>query len=506
MKLLGINSFTHDSAVAVVEGGEPLFLLEEERLSRRKHHDGFVFAGGAPSLALEEVRTLGPFDMIAHSHAVDHAAKDTNLAQLRFLEFARRLDPTFERTVFLQHHLCHAAAAFYCSPFTDAYVCTLDSRGDGLACLVARGTVRGLETVYEAPQTTSLCAVYSHATESLGLGRRQEGKLMALAAFGQRADLVPDLFRWTGFSFAVGSLDELGTRAAAAQDFQERADVALSVQQSFEDAVLAMLGDVCADDGPRDIALAGGGFLNVSLNGRVTASSRWDRVFVAPAAGDSGTALGAAMLAAPERTPIPLRTAFYGPEVTPHRVRAALTAWNLSPRPAGARDVVALLLRGLIGAVFAGRMEFGPRALGNRSLLADPARPEARERLNEIKRRPPWMPVAPSILDAYADRWVEGYVPSPFMTTAFAATDLARAEAPATVAHDGTMRIQSVDQSSGLIWEILSELVAAGRPPVLCNTSFNVREPIVSSVHDAVATFYSSPMDFLYCEGWLLTK
>lgn len=505
--ILGINSYTHDVAVALVSGERAVLVLEEERFTRRKHQDGFVFGGDGPLASLAEA-TTGRTDIahIAHSHALDYSAGSHNYPQLRFRAFAEQLDPDRSRTQYHGHHRCHASSTYYGSGFDQAYVCTLDSRGDCVAASVSMGTGSDLRLLYECPATSSPCSVYSHVTELLGLGRRCEGNLMALAGHGHRDDLFPDLFAWTGHGIHVGSSATVVDAVARCDSFQDKADVARSVQATFEAAVDGMLLSVCTDARIRKLALAGGGFLNCSLNQRLSQSARWDVVYTVPLAGDSGTALGAALLELDDPTRFRLEHVFLGSAYGPEEVKLTLEQLGLRPRKSSESEVAELLGTGQIGGFFVGAMEAGPRALGHRSIIADPRDVRSRERINHIKKRFPWQPVAPSILHEDGSSWIVGYEYSPFMTRSFQLIPGAEEEVPAIVHADRTARIQSVSKSDDPFRLVLEAFDALTGTPLVCNSSFNVNAPIVRTPAEAVACFYACPLDFLYIEGWLLTK
>lgn len=506
MTILGINSYTHDVSVVLIAEGEPILMLEEERLSRQRHHDGIIFGGTPPRQAIAEVLDSFTPDMICHSRAIDHSARSQNLPQKAFLEFAKELDPGLRNTRFCNHHLCHAASAFYCSGFQDAYVCTLDSRGDGLSCTVSIGKNQKIEKFVEIPARTSLCAIYSFTTELLGLGRRREGSLMGLAAYGRNPDLFPDLCKWTGYSFAIKGLSLLEKVAKESYEFEHKANVALSMQACFERAIVEMLQDVCSDKAIRKLALAGGGFLNCILTHKLSESNRWDDIFITPAAGDSGTALGAALLCLQEPQKFSFPHAFWGSAYTEAEVKDIIEECNLKARKASAGEVARLIADGQVGAIFDGAMEYGPRALGHRSIVGDPRKKKTALRLNVIKRRQWWRPVAPAILDGEGHNWFHNYTYTPFMNRAFTAKDEAKDIIPAVIHEDNTSRLQSVNQDVGFLYDLLVAFNAITSVPLLANTSFNVQTPIVRTPKEAVSTFFTSGLDFLHCQGWLFQK
>lgn len=503
--ILGVNSYTHDTATALITDREPVLLLEEERFTRCKHEDGFVFGGGPPHNALQESLALAEPSRYAHVRRVDHSGADHNLSQLRFLEFARRLDPTLANSEMLDHHECHAASAFFCSGHDDSYVCTLDSQGDGLSGTINVGRTNRLERLFNVPACTSVCHIYTHACEVLGLGRRREGSLMALATFGERSDLLPRLFEWTGHGITIGGVDALEARGSAARDsFQEMADIALSIQRSFENVVVAMLDAICEDKTVRRLALAGGGFLNCSLVGRLATEGRWDDVFVSPAAGDSGAALGAALLATGDPSSFSLSHTRYGSAFGHDQVGYLIREYGLAAEPCEPEHVAGLLVDGAVGGLFDGAMEFGPRALGSRSILGDPRSKAIRDRINKIKRRQPWRPVAPAILAEHGPDWLEYFRPSPYMTMALPVSERMIDEAPGVVAGDMTARFQSVSDDGSALRRIIMAFRDATGVPLVANTSLNVLAPLVRTPTEAIGCMFASGLDFLISMTGLL--
>lgn len=504
--ILGVNSYTHDISIALITTENPILLLEEERFSRQKHHDGIVFSGLPPYRVVTEVLNNFVPSIICHSRAIDHSAKKFNIHQKTFLEFATELDSSLRKSRFYNHHLCHAASAFYCSNFDRAYICTLDSIGDGLSCTVSIGKGANIEKIVQIPARSSLCAIYSYTSELLGLGRRKEGSLTGLAAYGKKRDLFPQLFKWSGYSFIIDCIDYLEDLARASNDFPQKADIALSVQTSFTNAIIEMLKDVCTDKSITNIALAGGGFLNSSLNQCLAESGRWQEVFIIPAAGDSGTALGAALLALEKPHKFNFFHNFWGSNYKEEDVEAIIKECNLRARKTSSEEVAQLIADGQVGGIFNGAMEFGPRALGHRSIVGDPRRKKTGERLNAIKGRQWWRPVAPSVLHEYGEYWFENYKYSPYMNRTFTVKEEVISQIPSVVHKDRTARIQSVTKEVGFLFELLKAFYDITNIPILCNTSFNVQAPIIRTPKEAISTFYTCNLDFLYCQGWLFNK
>ena len=312
MKVLGINSFTHDVAVCLITKKKPLYMIEEERISRIKHHNGIIFQGSPPYKAIELANFYGTPSKFGHSRSIYHSAKISNYPQMRFLEFSKSLDEKLKYTKFCNHHLCHAASAYYPSQFDKAYVFTLDSRGDGLSGTISIGEGNSIRKIYEIPGRSSVCEMYSHITNILGLGYRNEGSLMSLAAFGTNNNLLNGFFEWTGKSLLINDIPRFEQICLTNDSFEHKANVAASLQKSFENIVLTIISDICDDRKIKKLALAGGAFLNCLLNQRIAESGRWENVYVSPVAGDTGTALGAALLCLDEPKGFFIESRFLG--------------------------------------------------------------------------------------------------------------------------------------------------------------------------------------------------
>lgn len=502
--ILGINSFTHDSSIALINEFEPLFLIEEERLSRIKHHDGFIFGGTPPIEAIDLVKKNYQIEIIAHSSDIDYSAMSNNIPQLKFLNFANSLDPGLKKTKFFNHHLCHAASSFFTSEYESAYIMTLDSRGDGLSLTISIGHNNTINKIFEVPARTSICSIYSYISELLGLGKRNEGSLMALASYGNK-NLAANLFYWTGYGININN-DQLIQYAKKAKKFTDFCNIAYSIQNEFENLVITIIDNICVDTNIQNLCLSGGGFLNCRLNKKIYESKRWKSIHIPPCPSDSGTALGAALLCLENPSDFKLAHAFWGSNFSKQYILKMLQKFKIRHSEADAMQLANLVSKGKIVAVFSGRMEFGPRALGNRSIIADPRNKNSKDKLNSIKKRKPWRPVAPAILDDYGMDWFENYKFSPFMSQAFALKKNKHKVVPAIVHIDNSSRIQSVTKNDGFFYDLISSFHNLTGIPLLCNTSFNINSPIVQSPEEALAVFFSSAIDCLYIEGLLVTK
>ena len=439
---------------------------------------------------------------------------------------------------FYPHHRCHAASAFYLSGFEDAAVLTLDGSGEDVATVGWRGWGLQLDRRFAMPLPHSLGWVYSAFTEYLGFEHsRHEGKVMGLAAYGGPADdyvrAFEDIVRVSSRGYEVGpSWGKYGRRSVG-EHFADRVidrfgpprlpgepltrrhqDIAWALQHRIEEAVAATARRLCGELGTRRLCLAGGVAMNCKLNGSLLQGGVVDELFVQPAADDSGAALGAALLGAVDCGDDPRRrqrSVALGPQESPDDVRGVLRSCGATWREPDDLPVAVaeLLAAGKVVGWVQGRMEAGARALGQRSILANPVLPDMRDRVNlQVKLREPWRPYSPSMTPAAAARAVGEPVDRPFMIVADQVTDEAAAALPSVVHVDGSVRAQTVyAEQSPLYHALLQRLGERTGWEVALNTSFNVRgEPIVLDTRRALRTFAGTGMDALAVGPCLVEK
>lgn len=589
--VLGISAFYHDAAAAIVVDGQIIAAAQEERFSRRRHDP--TFPRRAVNYCLEEA-FLEPADLAAvvfYDHpllTLDRVIRGLAAVAPRGAEqwaaaapgllggklfVAERIRAALGATVpvwFTRHHLAHAASAFYPSPFERAAILTVDGVGEWATTSLGVGDHTGVRLREELDYPHSLGLLYSAITYYCGFKVNSgEYKLMGLAPYGRPRfaatirehliDVKPDgSFRlWTdNFDFVSGTrmtgarFDDLfgGPRREPESRITRREmDLAASVQQVTEEVLLGLARRACAEANCGDLALAGGVALNCVANGRLLRERACERLWIQPAAGDAGGALGAALLASHERLKAPrLRSAagrdsqrgsYLGPGFGSAEIRALLDrhGWpyeRIVERPARVARVARALAAGQVVGFFSGRMEFGPRALGARSILADPRRPETQATLNlKIKYRESFRPFAPAVLAERAGEYFELEGESPYMLlvapvrrerclpfdrSAFEAGDddllnvvrQPRSDIPAVTHVDYSARVQTVDERDHPEFHaLLTAFAAETGCPVLVNTSFNVRgEPIVCTPEDAYRCFMRTEMDLLVLEDCLLAK
>ncbi|WP_216207402.1 carbamoyltransferase family protein [Amycolatopsis aidingensis] len=531
MRILGINAVFHDPAAALVVDGRIVAAAEEERFTRRKHGKRPVpfSAWELPERAAAwcmESAGIRPSELDAVGYSYDPALVDHQLGgldpsweELR-TTYARR-SPGFLRTAlpgldpgvvhFVPHHVAHAASAALASPFGDTAVLTADGRGESTSALAGEYRDGKLEELATQRLPHSLGLMYEEVTEHLGFARSSdEYKVMALASYGRPRFLarIRDRIRATGDGgFRTDRIDwnELVAARPPGGEFRpEHADLAASVQQRLEEVLLELATWLHARTGQRDLTLAGGIALNCVANTRLHAEGPFERIWVQPAAGDAGTALGAALqLAAEAGEPAePMPGADLGREWTDEELESWLRQANVGyERPDDiAATVAEALAADRIVAWFHGRAEFGPRALGHRSLLAHPGHPANLDRLNEVKGREQFRPVAPMVpAERAGELFTRGPLPSPYMLFVHDVRPEWRDRIPAVTHVDGTARIQTVDAAAEpLLARLLAEFDARTGLPAVVNTSLNTAgRPMVDDPRDALECFGSAPVDLL---------
>jgi len=540
MRVLGVNAVFHDPAAALVVDGEIVAAAEEERFSRRKHgKDPVPFSTWElPEQAMRwclEVGGLSPADLdaVAYSYDPELAMADGTgdltadaWEGLRTL-FVRRA-PLFLRTALpgldpakvrhVGHHLSHAASA-YGAYGRDCSVLVLDGRGERAAHLAGRAVDGRFEALAAQPLPDSLGLLYEELTAHLGFRRSSdEYKVMAMASYGKPAFLpeLRELVRADGEGgYRVEPVDfaRFAPALASGEEWSPaHADLAASVQKRIEEMLVELATWLHARTGDSDLVMAGGVALNCVANSVLWEQGPFDRVWVQPAAGDSGTALGAALYVARELGDQirPMATAALGRGFADDELEGWLQTADLEyERPDDIAEAVAEVLAadGVV-AWFQGRSEFGPRALGHRSLLADPRSLSNTEKLNDIKGREQFRPVAPMVLAERAADIFEGPLPSPYMLFTHRLREGWAERIPAVVHVDGTARIQTVHaDSEPVVARMLAAFEALTGVPVVVNTSLNTAgRPMVDDPRDALECFGSAPVDALALGPFLVRR
>ena len=564
MRILGINAYHGDASAALVEGGQLIAAAAEERFNRQKHCAGFPREAIRYCLSVGHL-VIADIDAIAVSRnpcrnwhrklwqglklaGMNPSALAQRLSSTRSIQNIRgqfnEMFPEFglaprTRIVHVEHHLAHAASAFFVSPFPEAAILSMDGFGDYSSTLLAEGAGNRIRELQRVHFPHSLGLVYNALTQYLGFSNYgDEGKVMALAALGKPKYL--DFFRdvvfdapnqsfelnlrffvhhtqgiamnWISGSPSVGRLfsrkleEALGPARRPGAPLDERFyDVAASLQARTEEVVLRLAGGLAEKCPSRNICLAGGVALNSVANSRILDETPFQEIFIQPAAADDGTALGAAFyvyhqLGGGQRSFV-MEHANWGPEFSESQIDQALKTAGLSAETSAApeADAARAVADGKIVGWFQGRMEFGPRALGNRSILADPRKVEMKKILNErVKHREPFRPFAPSVLEEKTGDYFEKSYPSPFMLLVYKARSEKAAKIPAVLHTDGTGRLQTVRANQNPAFDrLIREFEKAAQVPMVLNTSFNDSEPIVCSPEDAIRCFQNSRIDVL---------
>ena len=591
MHILGVSCYFHDASAAILRDGQLIAAAEEERFSRVKHDFGFptraiefclreagIREGDLDYVAFFE-KPFVKFDRILQT-AFAHVPKSSAVFRqaitawlLDKLWVKNRIRETVgiaeDRILFAEHHQSHAASAFFCSPFEDAAILTVDGVGEWATATTGRGRDRTVTLTHEIHFPHSLGLLYSAFTAFLGFEVNEgEYKVMGMAPYG-RPRFVEDVRKLINverdgafslnleyfdfqhsttrtysdafvklfgeprpvetlfFTEASGFPSYFGDKPsnydALAAANQRYADLAASIQAVTEDTLLTLARAACERAGTTKLCMAGGVALNSVANGRILREAGVTDLFIQPAAGDSGAALGAALFAYHQVLGQPrgfvMQHAAWGQQHSMDAIRAAAAATGFRVEECGDEEAMLaraadLLASGRVLGWHQGRFEWGPRALGQRSILADPRRADMKDIVNvKIKFREPYRPFAPSVLQESADDYFDtagasAQYPARFMLLVEPVKEGARAVLPATTHVDNSARLQTVVQSASPRYHALISRVATETGvPVVMNTSFNLRgEPIVNTPAEAISTFSRSGLDALVMDLLILHK
>ena len=586
-KIIGISAFYHDSAVAYIKNGEVMYASQEERFSRVKHDHRFPFLAlnnlfkynkislndidyivfyEKPFLKFERLietyLSFAPFGFRQFLTSMPIWLKDKLFMKQSILKNLRTFSKDFDekKIFFSEHHLSHAASAFYPSPFKDALIFTADGVGEWATTSVSIGRSNEIDMIKEIHFPNSLGLLYSAFTYFCGFKVNSgEYKLMGLAPYGEKKysglikkiiDIKEDgSFRMdqdyfdysTGFKMTNSKFNDLfkmKPRDPETKITKPYMDIAASIQDVIEEIVIKILKSINSDSKFKNLCLAGGVALNCVANGKILESNIFENIWVQPAAGDAGGALGAALAfwyQNKKRKRIikksdSMKGSYLGPNYKNEEILDEL-------KKIGARfkkfdnNVLTKLVSNYIKngkaiGWFSGKMEFGPRSLGARSILADPRDPEMQKKLNlKIKFRESFRPFAPSILHDYITDWFDSSYESPYMLIVSKViseklkkqkvnrNDLSmindvRSSIPAVTHVDNSARVQTVFKNTNpLFYNLINEFKKLTGVPILVNTSFNIRgEPIVCSPLDAFRCFMGTDLDVLVIENFLLLK
>ena len=596
MYILGVSCFYHDSAAALIKDGMLVAAADEERFSRKKHDYGFPGAAidfclrqaGISGADLDYVvfyeKPLVKFERILMTSLGTFPRSWETFGEAMIAWFDEKLwiknhltshlGLPAERVLFAEHHVSHAASAFFASPYDEAAILTVDGVGEWTTATLGKATAdwdgtgrNEIELFSEIKFPHSLGLLYSAFTAFLGFRvNNGEYKVMGMAPYG-RPTHVEDVYKVIGVgkdgSFRLnmdyfcfhhstsrtfnGRFEALFGEARVhdsifytptthpekdhpqwndqtAQRNQHYAEIAASIQRVTEETLLKMVRHVHERTGLNKLCMAGGVALNSVANGRILRETPFEEVWIQPAAGDSGGALGAALYAYHVLLGKPRKFVqehnYWGQGYTPDEVQAALDRagvqyQRIDDQEKLARLMVDDLLAGQVISLFQGRFEWGPRALGNRSILADPRRSDMKETVNtKIKFREPFRPFAPVVLEERAEEYYTGladvrrHYPVRYMLMVFPVREDKQALIPAVTHEGGSGRIQTVRREwNPLYYRVVERFAEETGVPVLLNTSFNLRgEPIVNTPENALNTFGKSGIDTLYIENYIVRK
>jgi carbamoyltransferase len=552
MNILGLSAFYHDSAAAFLIDGQIKAASAEERFSRKKHDNGFPLLASEFCLAssgktVYDIEAIAFYDkpLLKFERVLFTHFKYFPRSLKAFLAFMpkwvgqnltvpihiqKNLDvdcPIY----FVNHHESHAASAFYCSPFDEAIVFVADGVGDWATTSwgIGKGTQLSLKQEIRFPHSLGL--LYSTITAYLGFQPNEgEGTVMGLAAYGEPRygkefeklvkiyengsfQLDMSYFTYTRGATMYGNklIELLGQpRLPDAELTQRHQDIAATLQEKLEEILVTIIRNLIDKTKIRTLCIAGGTALNCVANGKLLEKVDLDDLFIQPAAGDDGGALGAAQfvnhqLMGNERIDS-FKDCFLGPEYSNTYIQSRLKklesklVWTKLEEGELVKKVAEKIARNSVIGWFQGRMEFGPRALGNRSILANPRSAEMKDVLNlKVKKREGFRPFAPAILGASREEYFDLRVPSPHMLIASNIKPEKRGEVPAICHVDGSARVQTVEQEDNpRLYGLLERLNELTGTPIVLNTSFNLRgEPIVCTPEDAIDCFLRSEMDAL---------
>lgn len=572
MYVLGINAVFHDSAACIIKDGVLLAATEEERFTHFKHGKRPVpfSTWELPFHAIDYCLKIAGI----HINDVDHIAysfdpylligekyRGKSTIEIPFEEgpshlsedFRNVWDPLFlssiinapgqlrdgyphhlqkrfvgcniprEKWHFVDHHVSHAASAFNCSPFKNAAVMTVDGRGEVATTTYSVGNGNQLSRIGQVNMPNSLGLLYEDVTTYLGfLHSSDEYKVMALASYG-KPEFVDD-FREIVQIGANGQYtindqrleERFGPKRLRHEEFtSHHFNIAHSLQLVIEESMLELTGWLQKETGEENLCLAGGVALNCVANARLRDRGAFKNIWVQPASGDDGTALGAALwvdakVRNTDERKFEMTHCYWGPEYTDEEIEKLMKLWKVPYRKLNniAEETADILAQNKIIGWYQGRMEFGPRALGSRSILASPITPEMQARLNEVKDREDFRPVAPVVLEEEAANWFENAGYSPFMLFIYDVKADKADKIPAVRHTDGTARIQTINEHQHKnYYDLLKAFHRKTGVPVLVNTSFNtLGKPIVCTPRDAIECFWTSPFDALVIGSFVIEK
>jgi carbamoyltransferase len=539
------KGFFHDAAAALIDDGSIVAAIEEERLNRIKHTNkapasAIRFCLDSRGLSLNDVDKIAFYGT---ENQFNHFLKQTQLhnPKSEFIGARDLLHRIFrqefgsgiedDKIVFVHHHLAHATSACALSGFDKSLVLTIDGQGDGVAGMVLGAEGAKLSMIQSIPAQKSLGWFYDDVIRFIGYGEFEEYKVMGLAPYGDPAkfrSLFKSLYSllpngdYTLHKERLALLFDVTRPKGEAQPvIQTHQDIAAALQESLEEIVFHILTHYRNKTSHTDLCLAGGVAHNCSLNGKILYSGMFNNIFVQPASHDAGCAIGAALHVHhqnnPDARPSRLNHVYYGTDVGSNSsISKVLSGWGAFIEYEKAENVSSsaakLIADGAIIGWVQGRSEFGPRALGNRSILADPRPAENKDIINSmVKKREAYRPFAPSVLEQCADEYFDlpsGKKQFPYMVFVVKVRKEKQQLLGAVTHVDGTARIHTVSkETNGRFWALINEFGKLTDVPVLLNTSFNNNvEPIVDSAEDAIVCFLTTKLHYLVLGDYIVRR
>lgn len=575
MRILGFNCYGHDSSASLIVDDKVVFAVEEERLNRKKHY------GGVPILSIKECLKYADLNLSDIDHItffwkpiisyvkiptflfkyfdkvpslifeMKNFSVEENLGMLNYLGEMRKLPKLIKKLFpkeknikfkfhFIEHHICHAASAFFCSPFKESAIITIDGAGEWTTAMLAFGKENKIKKIAEVITPHSLGAFYQAISRYLGFKLIEgPGKLMGLSSYGnpnaKEYKLMNKLITLTKdgmFKLDMSYFSYHYTRRSGVTDkflklfgpsnndgkdwTDQQMNIAAAAQHVVEDIFIHMAKQLKKITKSDNLCIAGGVGLNSVANGVLLKSNIFKNIFIQPGAGDSGTSLGSALylnncILNRNRNYV-MKSAFLGPRFTQDEYQKVITKFRLAfvkKKKNYIEFAAKKLAEGKIIAWFQERLEFGPRALGNRSILANPCKKEMRDILNtRVKFRESFRPYAAIVIAEDCAKYFDSSYPSPFMLMVYNVKKEYLKKIPSITHVDHSVRVQTVtSKDNPLMYDLLQQFKKEAGYSVLINTSFNIRgEPIVCTPYDAVYSFVRSNIDYLIMGNYIVAK
>ncbi|MFA6357372.1 MAG: carbamoyltransferase [Candidatus Omnitrophota bacterium] len=559
MNILGISCHYHDSAAALIKDGKVVVAIQEERLNRIKNSSEFpikainccIQAGG---ISFNDIDYVGFYEkpflkfsrvIFDHLQAWPFSLNNFLNTMPNWLQDRLIVPIILEKEIgfkgkvfFVKHHLSHAASSFLMSPFEQAAILTADAVGELATMTYGAGQGNNIKIIKELEYPNSLGLLYTAITTYLGFSAHEgEGTVMALASYGEPKYLdelrkivtvKPDgsyLIDKRFFGFNKGSrmysrnfIKAFGPERKPEGKLEDRhRDIAASLQKFTEETLVSITRHIFRETKLDKLCLSGGLFLNCVANSKIQEQTPFKEIYIQPACGDSGGSLGVAAYLYHSILKNPrsyvMNHAYLGTEYSQTQIKRILVNQNIAFKEFNDNELTKFIAkeisRGKIIGWFQGKMEFGPRALGNRSILANPCNPDIKEILNsKVKKREPFRPYAPVVLEERADEFFELAGTSPFMLLAPKVRNEKKGIIPGIVHIDGTARVQTVNKNTNQkLYQLIKEFENLTGIPVIINTSFNLKgEPIVCTPEDALNCFRKSEMDYLVLGDFVIAR